>query len=229
MTRQVHELGEKQYGHKGHITSLNPLRPENKPDEWEIKALRKFEQGQVEESSIELIGDETYLRFMKPFVVDQGCLKCHSHQGYKIGDIRGAISVSTPWKPIEQTVIREIRLGSIIYGGIWCIGLAGLFLVRRNITNDLSERELAEKEKSELTKELKKSLTQVKLLSGFLPICSSCKKIRDDKGYWSEVERYIGQHSEAEFSHSICPDCMRKLYPEYADEVLGRRHEDEKK
>jgi hypothetical protein len=229
MTRQVHELAEKQYRHKGHITSLNPLRPENKPDEWEIEALRKFEQGQEVVSSLEPIGDETYLRFMKPFVVDQGCLKCHSHQGYKIGDIRGGISVSTPWTPIEQTVIREIRLGAIIYGGIWFIGLAGLFLVRRNIKDDLSERERAEKEKSELTKELQKSLAQVKLLSGFLPICSSCKKIRDDEGYWSEVERYIGEHSEAEFSHSICPDCMRKLYPEYADEVLGRLGKDEKK
>ena len=229
MTRQVHELGEKQYGHKGHITSLNPLRPENKPDEWEIKALRKFEQGQVEESSLEPIGGETYLRFMKPFVVDQGCLKCHAHQGYKIGDIRGGISISTPWKPIEQTVFREIRLGAIIYGGIWCIGLVGLLLVRRNITDDLSKRERAEKEKSELTKELQNSLAQVKLLSGFLPICSSCKKIRDDKGYWNEVERYICGHSEAEFSHSICPDCMRRLYPEYADEVLGRLEKDEKK
>jgi hypothetical protein len=107
--------------------------------------------------------------------------------------------------------------------------LVGLLLVRRNITDDLSKRERAEQEKSELTKELQKSLAQVKLLSGFLPICSSCKKIRDDKGYWNEVERYICGHSEAEFSHSICPDCMRRLYPEYADEVLGRLEKDEKK
>jgi len=229
MTRQAHELGEKQYGHKGHITSLNPLRPENKPDEWEIKALRKFEQGQVEESSLEPIGDETYLRFMRPFVVDQGCLKCHAHQGYKIGDIRGGISISTPWKPIEQTVSREIRLGSIIYGGIWFIGLAGLFLARRNISNDMSKRKRVEQEKSALIIELQNSMDQVKLLSGFLPICSSCKKIRDDKGYWSEVERYIGSHSEAEFSHSICPDCMRRLYPEYADEVLSDLEKDKEK
>jgi hypothetical protein len=57
----------------------------------------------------------------------------------------------------------------------------------------------------------------------------SCKKIRDDEGYWNEVERYIGKHSEAEFSHSICPDCIRKLYPEYADEVLRGLEKDEKK
>jgi hypothetical protein len=54
-------------------------------------------------------------------------------------------------------------------------------------------------------------------LTGFLPICASCKKIRDDKGYWEQVEVYIRDHSEAEFSHGICPECMKKLYP---DETL---------
>ena len=56
--------------------------------------------------------------------------------------------------------------------------------------------------------------SEVKTLGGFLPICSSCKKIRDDNGYWNQIERYIGDHSEAEFSHGICPDCARKLYPD---------------
>jgi len=54
--------------------------------------------------------------------------------------------------------------------------------------------------------------TKVKTLSGLLPICDSCKKIRDDKGYWNRIEAYIRKHSEAEFSHGICPDCMDKIY-----------------
>ncbi|MCD4755694.1 MAG: hypothetical protein K8R75_07815, partial [Deltaproteobacteria bacterium] len=62
--------------------------------------------------------------------------------------------------------------------------------------------------------ELTKAIAEVKQLSGFLPICASCKKIRDDKGYWNQIESYISQHSEAEFSHSICPECAKKLYPE---------------
>ena len=66
-----------------------------------------------------------------------------------------------------------------------------------------------------------KALNEVKILRGLLPICASCKKIRDDHGYWNQIETYIRDHSEAEFSHSICPDCMRALYPEYADKVLG--------
>ena len=58
--------------------------------------------------------------------------------------------------------------------------------------------------------ELTNSLAQVKKLSGFLPICASCKKIHDDKGYWRQVDEYVSDHSEALFSHGICPDCMRK-------------------
>lgn len=65
------------------------------------------------------------------------------------------------------------------------------------------------------TAQLQAALKEVKKLSGFLPICSSCKKIRDDKGYWNQIESYIRDHSEAEFSHSICPGCVKKLYPEF--------------
>jgi len=64
---------------------------------------------------------------------------------------------------------------------------------------------------------LQEAMNKVKLLSGFLPICSACKKIRDDHGYWDQMESYIAHHSEAEFSHSICPDCVSKLYPEWED------------
>ncbi len=62
--------------------------------------------------------------------------------------------------------------------------------------------------------ELEKALSKVKQLGGLLPICSSCKKIRDDKGYWNQIETYISEHSEADFSHSLCPDCLQQLYPD---------------
>ena len=64
---------------------------------------------------------------------------------------------------------------------------------------------------------LEKALRDVKTLSGLLPICASCKRIRDDKGYWKQVESYIREHSSAKFSHGICPECFKKLYPEYKD------------
>ena len=77
-----------------------------------------------------------------------------------------------------------------------------------------------DEEKSKVIKELQTALERVKTLSGMLPICASCKKIRDDRGYWNKIEAYIEKHSEAEFSHGICPECARKLYPEYYSEML---------
>jgi hypothetical protein len=82
---------------------------------------------------------------------------------------------------------------------------------------DITERKRAEKERERLIRELQDTLAKVKQLSGMLPICSSCKKIRNDKGYWSQVEVYIRDNSEAEFTHGICPECMKKLYPDFAD------------
>jgi phosphoserine phosphatase RsbU/P len=67
--------------------------------------------------------------------------------------------------------------------------------------------------------ELREALEQVKTLQGILPICSYCKKIRDDSNYWQQVEEYVGSRSEVQFSHSICPQCMKKHFPEFADEI----------
>jgi PAS domain S-box-containing protein len=91
----------------------------------------------------------------------------------------------------------------------------GNYLGRRASNRNVTKRKLAEKESERLIVELKAAMARVKLLSGFLPICASCKKIRDDQGYWKQIESYIREHSEAEFSHGICPDCAKKLYPEF--------------
>ena len=77
------------------------------------------------------------------------------------------------------------------------------------------ERRAHARERERLIQELEKALAEVKKLQGFLPICSCCKKIRNDDGYWQRIEQYIQDHSEVIFSHSICPECARKLYPEY--------------
>lgn len=69
---------------------------------------------------------------------------------------------------------------------------------------------------------LTRALEEVKTLRGILPICSSCKKIRDDSGYWNQIESYLRSHSDVEFSHGICPDCMKKLYPEYEKEARSQ-------
>lgn len=79
--------------------------------------------------------------------------------------------------------------------------------------SDITFRKEAELENQRLVKELREALANLKVLRGLLPICASCKKIRDDKGYWNQIERYIRDHSEADFSHTLCPDCAKKLYP----------------
>lgn len=84
-----------------------------------------------------------------------------------------------------------------------------------SFTRDVTELKQAEMALKEESKRLQKALDEVKTLRGIVPICANCKNIRDDQGYWNQVEQYVGKHSEARFSHGICPDCFAKLYPEY--------------
>lgn len=87
--------------------------------------------------------------------------------------------------------------------------------------HDITERKQLEKEKDNLITELQAALSEVKTLRGLIPICSHCKNIRDDKGYWKRIEEYLSDNSDAKFSHGICPECAKKFYPEmdlYDDE-----------
>ena len=105
--------------------------------------------------------------------------------------------------------------GKIIHLEIFgsTIHLAGKPSVSGSIL-DITKRKQAEKDRDKLIVDLRKSLSEVKTLRGFLPICSHCKKIRDDEGYWNQIELYIQKHSETEFSHGICPECAKKYYPD---------------
>ena len=93
-------------------------------------------------------------------------------------------------------------------------GFGELAAIALQNSRNLDEKISAEKQREKVILDLNKALSEVKKLSGFLPICSHCKKIRDDKGYWSQIEEYIQGHSEAEFSHSICKECADKYYPD---------------
>jgi hypothetical protein len=222
MTRQVYEMEVKQEGVRGHLTSLKPIRPGNSPDPWESKALKALEGGQSEISSIEKMEGRDYMRLMRPFVVETRCLKCHAQQGYKDGRIRGGIAVAVPMKPF-WTMMRR-RLVTLWAGHVllWLIGVGTiLFGGERLMRSDL-ERRRVEGERAKLIYDLQKALGEVRALSGLLPICASCKKIRDDKGYWNQIESYISERSEAEFTHGLCPDCTAKLFPELHKEDPGK-------
>ncbi len=90
------------------------------------------------------------------------------------------------------------------------------------IAHDITNQKLAEEERERLISELQKALNEVKTLRGLIPICANCKKIRDDKGFWTQVESYIQAHSDATFSHGLCPECFEKLYPEISKKIPGR-------
>lgn len=72
-------------------------------------------------------------------------------------------------------------------------------------------------ELNEKVKELKQALAEVRTLKGIVPICANCKNVRDDQGYWNRVESYLNEHTEADFTHAVCPDCMKRLYPQFGD------------
>ncbi|WP_028313330.1 PAS domain-containing protein [Desulfatibacillum aliphaticivorans] len=116
----------------------------------------------------------------------------------------------------------ECRIKHPEKGWIWVSGLGQVIERNRRgeairmvgVHRDVTEQVLASREKENLINKLERALADVKTLSGMLPICSQCKKIRDDQGYWSNIESYIQQHSLAQFSHSICPDCAKKYYPD---------------
>ena len=146
MTRQVFELArEGNSGVRGHITSLKPHRPENEPDEWERLALLVFqEKGKVEVSSYEQLDGKPYLRYMRAFYTEQSCLKCHAYQGYKLGDIRGGLSVSIPLDLFikkEQHELRTIITGLSI---MWLLGIGFIWLVRRRLTTSLKREETSD-------------------------------------------------------------------------------------
>lgn len=90
---------------------------------------------------------------------------------------------------------------------------AGRWIGFRGIDRDITGRKQAERERERLIVELREALDHVKTLRGLLPICASCKKIRDDLGYWRQVEEYIKERIDVQFSHGICPDCMNTFYP----------------
>ena len=141
----------------------------------------------------------------------------------------GRAYTSDGWSRTPNMLEREIEVEGLIVGKIQvCYGTSESFLEGEGQLLDMVADGLAsfyrrkraeealQRANEELRQRVQEALEEIRTLRGIVPICSNCKKIRDDSGYWEEVEIYVRDHSEAEFSHSICPECMKKLYPYYA-------------
>ncbi|CAK8719231.1 histidine kinase [Candidatus Electrothrix laxa] len=144
MFRQVYEMGEKQTAAQGHLTSLEPKRPGNKPDIWEKKALHSFETGKEEYIDIAQVDGEPFLRFMRPLKMEKTCLHCHKDQEKNIGGIRGGISITVPLKIYfeqDKNNFNKTRGAFIV---IWLVGIAIILIsykVIRQAVNTLSRSE----------------------------------------------------------------------------------------
>ena len=144
IVRHIHESSQEEFGAKGHMTSLRPVSPRNAPDPWEKAALEAFEQGGPEVCSVENMDGEPYLRLIRPMLVDASCLKCHAEQGYKVGDIRGGLSVAVPLASVWPSEREQINHRIIGYGGMWIFGLGGIALLSRNLRRQIEHRYVAE-------------------------------------------------------------------------------------
>ncbi len=212
MTRQVLELGKERYGLQGHITSLNPIRPENAADPWETKALKAFERGEEEMTSIEDMAGEPFFRLMRPLITEEQCLKCHAAQGYKVGDVRGGISVSVPMEPIKSLVLSENRFSVVVIAVLWFLGILGIaFGVRRLQRNllDLRSKEMELKESEEKFRTLYESSTDAVMLL-------------DDKGFFDCNEATLvvfGCMSKEEFCSKHPADLSPPTQPDGTDSM----------
>ncbi len=227
MTRQVYQLAATQYGSQGHITSLNPIRPENAPDEWESSCLETFKKGETEVSSEELINDKSYMRYMRYMLTEKGCVKCHAHQGYKVGDVRGGISISIPLEQYRQaqTALFKTTVKQLLV--LWALGLLFFLYFRRVVLRQITSTEAAQL-KAELS-ERKYRLIFDEMNIGFSLIdLKTCKRTECNK-YLAELigsnPAQATQQAQKLFSISPSQNSADLPYFEYlrqsAGEIVG--------
>lgn len=154
MARQLNTHFAKSGRIFGHITSLNLKNPINTPDQWEAEALAAFERGGIERLELADIFGKPYLRLMRPIITKQGCLKCHGDQGYKVGQIRGGVSVSVPMEFYYSQEREEGRRHLAVYIALWALGSLGLFAGFRSAKKLIERKEQAEAERAEAARAL---------------------------------------------------------------------------
>lgn len=112
-----------------------------------------------------------------------------------------------PLAPFQESLVDAALLSFLVFPSLY-------YFVFKPLNRHIAQCQRTEAEKDLLIAELHKTLAEIKVLRGIVPICSSCKKIRDDNGFWQQVEVYVSAHSDAMFSHGICPECLEELYPD---------------
>lgn len=180
MLRQTMEEYANLYGVRGHLTSLKHFRPETAPDEWEKSALKEFERGKQDVFEFTKIEGKPYFRLMSAMIAKEKCLKCHGHQGYKAGDIRGGISVSVPMAPYLATQRRQIANHVISNGLLWLLGIFGISVAARRLRLHIGERNKAEGELRKRTNDLGERIKELNCLYGASKLIAQPDKPMDE-------------------------------------------------
>ena len=219
MLRMLNEQYGELFGVRGRITSIQPLRPENMADEWERAALLAFEAGEREVLEIAMIEGRPYLRYMAPMVTEQGCLRCHAHQGYQLGDIRGGVSVAVPLQDYLRHEGQSIQrvLGSLTL--VWMLGLGWLVLGYRRLRADALIQQQDAREITVLNQRLQEAQRMAQIGNWELDI-------GQNRLWWSdEIYRIFGMapaHFKATyeaFLSTIHPDDRERVDRTYREAV----------
>lgn len=181
MMRQIYDFSARGDSATGRITSLKPLRPENKPNRWEEAALHEFERGKNEVSEVVEEGGQRYLRLIRPLMTEESCLQCHAHQGYNKGDIRGGISIKMPMQLMDASLRKQLEMVGFAHGTIWLLGLAGLYAGYTGLRRRTDERDLA-------LAELKRLNTQLRGQATTDPLTGICNRRKFSEQLQAEVQ-----------------------------------------
>jgi PAS domain S-box-containing protein len=143
LSRQIHGMATPELGARVKITSLRLINPDHSPDDWERSSLDAFAQGQTEAVKIESIDGQPWVRLMRPLYVEAGCLRCHGAQGYRLGEVRGAISLSIPVSGLldEETSGEWLVLPGL--GSVWVVGLSAIAFAGRGMGRRTRQRQRA--------------------------------------------------------------------------------------
>ncbi|MCU0981581.1 MAG: DUF3365 domain-containing protein, partial [Pirellulaceae bacterium] len=144
VSRHVFETETESSGTRSHITSLLPIRPANAPDPWEREALEACERGASEVWTIANIRGAPYFRLLHPLLAEESCLRCHSKQGYSVGDVRGGISISVPMEPLRSLMLQHVVSNALGHGLLWALGLCGIGWGARRLRQQATRRRRAE-------------------------------------------------------------------------------------
>ncbi|OFX20202.1 MAG: hypothetical protein A2033_19300 [Bacteroidetes bacterium GWA2_31_9] len=229
MTRLISEIANRQNEEKFHITSLKPLNPNNKADIWEEIALKSFENGELEAFIKADSGVESIYRYMAPLKVENSCMRCHSKQGYRIGDIRGGISISFNTKQFDLIAFKHVREEIIFYLIFGLLGFILLLVIDRlmvknirelnskqkQLEQEIEERKLTEYKLYETVEELEASSLQLFKQNAFLDkVINSFSYpffVINADDYKIELMNIEAQKIFDNSSHKLCYNIINKL------------------